>query len=98
MNRQPTHPGAILREDILPGLNITRTAFAESIQISRTMLHGILSERRPITPETAIKLSVALGNSPEMWLNMQMKYDVWEKRKAMTQVLRRIKPVIPLVA
>jgi len=98
MNRQPTHPGAILREDVLPTLSITRTAFAESIQMSRTMLYAILNEEKPVTPETAIKLSIALGNTPEMWLNMQMKYDIWEKRKTMKPILKRIKRVAGLAA
>lgn len=91
--RKPTHPAAILREDVLPALGMTRTAFAEAIQVSRTMLYAILNEEKPITTETAIKLAKVLGNSPEMWLSMQMKYDIWEKQEAMKPILRKIKPV-----
>jgi addiction module HigA family antidote len=98
MTRQPTHPGAVLREDVLPALCITRKAFAESINISRTMLYAILNEEKPITPETAIKLGIVLDNSPEMWLNMQMKYDVWAKRKALKSELKGLRPVTALCA
>jgi addiction module HigA family antidote len=52
--RQPTHPGAILREDILPELEISKAGLARALDISRQLLYGILNEEKPITPETAI--------------------------------------------
>jgi addiction module HigA family antidote len=89
--RQPTHPGAILREDILPELEISKAGLARALDISRQLLYGILNEEKPITPETAIKLAAFLGNEPEMWLNMQMKYDLYKAQKAIKpSVLKRI--------
>jgi len=89
--RKPTHPGAILREDILPAMDVTKTNLANALDISRQMLYGILNEEKGVSPETAIKLGAYFGNNPEMWLNMQMKYDLFKARKTINPaVLKRI--------
>ena len=81
-NRKPTHPGAILREDILPSLGITQTELAEKLGVSRRTISQIIHEHRPMTPDMAIRLAQFLGTTPESWLNMQQALDVWElKRK-----------------
>ena len=67
----PTHPGEILREDILPALNITRVAFAEAIGVSRNTLQRLLSQRSAVTPEMALRL----GNGPSFWVRLQSAYD-----------------------
>jgi len=89
--RKPTHPGAVLREDILPELEVSKTSLAHALDISRQMLYGIINEEKPVSPETAIKLAAYFGNEPEMWLNMQMKYDLYKAQKAIKpSVLKRI--------
>lgn len=75
--RAPTHPGAILREDVLPDLNITQAEFAERLGVSRRTVSEILHERRPITPDMAIRLGRLLGNGAGLWLRMQQAVDVW---------------------
>ena len=60
-NRCPTHPGAMLREIILPELHVTRTELAKALKMSRQHPHAILRERQPVTPETAVKLQAALA-------------------------------------
>ena len=77
-NRKPTHPGAILREDILPSLNITQTELADRLGVSRRTVSHILHEHRPLTPDMAIRLAHFLGTTPESWLNMQQALDVWK--------------------
>lgn len=77
-NRKPTHPGAILREDVLPSLNITQTELADRLGVSRRTISQIIHEQRPITPDMAIRLAHLLDTTPESWLNMQQKLDVWE--------------------
>jgi len=72
----PTHPGEILREDILPALNITRAAFAEAIGVSRNTLQRLLSQRSAVTPEMALRLGKALGNGPAFWVRLQSAYDL----------------------
>ena len=77
-NRRPTHPGAILREDILPELNITQGELALHLGVSRRTISEILHERRPITPDMAIRLAYFLDTTPTSWLNMQQALDIWE--------------------
>jgi antitoxin HigA-1 len=75
--RCPTHPGKLLREDILPAINMSKTAIADAIGISRQHLHDILSERKPVSPEVAVRLGAAFGDGPDVWLRMQSAYDAW---------------------
>ena len=75
--RKPTHPGAILREDVLPELGITQGEFADRLGVSRRTVSEVLHERRPITPDMAIRLGKLLGNGAGLWLRMQQAVDVW---------------------
>lgn len=76
-NRVPTHPGALLREVVLPDLGITQGEFADRLGVSRRTVSEILHERRPITPDMAIRLGRLLGNGAGLWLRMQQAADVW---------------------
>lgn len=79
--RKPTHPGAILREDILPALSklgITQKEIAKHLKVSRRTISEIIHERRPITPDMAVRLAHFLDTTPSSWLNMQQAYDVWQ--------------------
>lgn len=92
-NRRPTHPGAILREDILPSLNITQTELAERLGVSRRSISQILHEHRPLKPDMAIRLAHLLGTTAESWLNMQLILDVWELERKNARMYERIKKV-----
>jgi antitoxin HigA-1 len=76
-NRPPIHPAEILREDVLPALNMTKSEFAAALGISRQMLHGLLAEKHPITVDMAVRLGHVLGNGPGIWIRMQQSYDLW---------------------
>lgn len=76
--RKPTHPGEILREEVLPELGITQTEFAQRLKVSRRTVSQILHEHRSVTPDMAIRLAIFLGTTPTVWLNMQNAVDVWE--------------------
>lgn len=89
--RRPTHPGAILREDVLPAMRISVSGFARRIGVSRQVLHRILAETHGITPEMALRIGEFLGNGPELWLRMQQDYDLWQARGAMKPTLERIR-------
>ena len=93
LQRMPTHPGAVLREDILPAMEISVTELARSLRMSRQSLHRILAEEQPITPATALKLARLLNTSPEMWLNLQRDRDLWEQQRKLAKELRGIKPI-----
>jgi addiction module HigA family antidote len=75
--RAPSHPGALLREVVLPELGITQGEFADRLGVSRRTVSEILHERRPITPDMAIRLGKLLGNGAGLWLRMQQALDVW---------------------
>jgi addiction module HigA family antidote len=89
--RQPTHPGAILREDVLPALEISVSEFARRIGVSRQVLHRILAESHGITPEMALRIGEFVGNGADLWLRMQQDYDLWQARRALKPTLDRIR-------
>ncbi|MCC2666318.1 MAG: family transcriptional regulator [Gammaproteobacteria bacterium] len=74
---KPTHPGAILREDVLPELNMTQGDIAKALGVSRRTVSQILKEHRPITLDMAKRLERFLGTSAESWLKMQNALDLW---------------------
>jgi addiction module HigA family antidote len=89
-NRRPTHPGAILREDVLPSLDITQTDLADCLGVSRRTVSQILHEQRPLTVDMAIRLSHLLGTTPESWLNMQQALDIWDLQHKNARVYQQI--------
>lgn len=89
--RQPTHPGEILREDVLPALGLTQMEFANRLGVSRRTVSELLHERRPVTPDMAIRLGRLLGNGPEIWLRMQQTLELWKLERE--KRYSRIKPV-----
>lgn len=77
----PPHPGEILRELCLEPLGLTVTRTAEALGVSRKTLSSILNGRAGISPEMAIRLSMAFDTSAESWLNQQIQYDLWLARQ-----------------
>ncbi len=73
----PPHPGEVIKELCLAPLNITITEAAVALGISRKTLSAILNGRSGISPEMAIRLSLAFDTSAESWLNQQVQYDLW---------------------
>jgi addiction module HigA family antidote len=92
-NRKPTHPGAILREDVLPSLGVTQTELADRLGVSRRTVSHILHEHRSLTPDMAIRLAHLLGSTPESWLNMQQALDVWELERKNSRIYEQIEKV-----
>ena len=82
-----THPGELLREDVLPALNRTKTEIASLLGISRQTLYDILDEKQPVTPGMALRLGKLCGNGPDLWINMQRAYDL---RIAETKLAKEI--------
>lgn len=76
--RKPTHPGEILREDVLPALNITQVELAKRLGVSRLTVSELLHEKRTLSPDMALRLSKLLNTTPESWLRMQQALDLWE--------------------
>ncbi|HEV8607144.1 MAG TPA: HigA family addiction module antitoxin [Tepidisphaeraceae bacterium] len=87
LKHSPPHPGEVVRELCLKPLGLTVTGAARSLGISRKSLSELLNGRSGISPEMAVRLSMAFGTTAESWLNQQMQYDLWRVRKK----ARRIK-------
>ena len=77
----PPHPGEVLRELCLEPLGLTITDAAAALGVSRKTLSAILNGRAGISPEMALRLSIAFGTTPEIWLNQQSQYDLWIARQ-----------------
>ena len=79
----PTHPGEILREDVLPSLWLTVMEAAKKLGVTRQTLHRIIAAKgpRPVTPEMAVRLGKLIGNGPRLWLNLQSAYDLWHAER-----------------
>jgi antitoxin HigA-1 len=77
----PPHPGEIIKELCLEPLGLTITRAAEALGVSRKTLSAILNGRAGISPEMAIRLSMAFDTSAESWLNQQVQYDLWLARQ-----------------
>lgn len=88
----PPHPGETLRALCLEPLGVTVTDAAQALNVSRKTLSAILNGRAGITPEMAVRLSIAFDTTPESWLNQQMQYDLWraEKRRRSLKVARLV--------
>ena len=86
----PVHPGEILREDVLPAVNKSKTEVAALLGISRQMLYEILAERKPVTASTAVRLGKLFGNGPEVWINLQTAYDLAKAEKRLASEVAKI--------
>lgn len=81
-NRCPTHPGELLREDVLPEVKKSKTEISQLLGISRQHLHDILAERKPVSPEVAVRLGKLFGNGAGLWIRMQGAYDEWQASRS----------------
>ena len=89
------HPGEILRKDVLPSTDLTVTGMAKALGVSRQMIHDILAERRPLSPLMCLKIARLFGGTPELWMRLQVRYDLKkiEKNKRVMRAVERIVPV-----
>ena len=91
LNRPPTHPGKILREDVLPALGLSVSQAAQRLGISRQQLHRVLACTHPISTVMALRIGKFAGNGPGLWLRMQQAYDLWHAEQRMKEELSKIK-------
>jgi len=82
----PPHPGEVLRELCLKPLSLTVTNGARALGVSRKTLSSILNGRAGISPEMAVRLSIAFNTSAESWLNQQLQYDLWHAERKRKQL------------
>ena len=85
----PPHPGEILKADYLDPLKLTITDAADGLGMARKNLSSIINGRTGISSETALRLAKAFDTTPELWLNLQVNYDLWKARRGPVQ--RKVK-------
>ncbi|HWZ37054.1 MAG TPA: HigA family addiction module antitoxin [Bradyrhizobium sp.] len=86
----PMHPGELLREEILPALNRSKTEIAKLLGVSRQTLYDILDEKQPVTPGMALRLGKLCGNGPDLWLNLQKRYDLHRAERELGDKIKAI--------
>ena len=93
-NRPPIHPGEILLEEFINPYGMSQSEVARRIGLSRKHVNEIVNSKKPITTDTAIRLSRLFGTSPELWLNGQLAWDLWHAmRSGSAKVFEKIEPI-----
>lgn len=90
--RRPTHPGEVLRKDVLPALRMTQIEFAKRLGVSRLSVSELLLEKRALSADMAIRIARLTNTTPESWLRMQETLDLWELERD-SRRYRGIEPV-----
>ncbi len=91
MRRQPTHPGGIIKEGYLKPLSIAITELASILGVARKTLSKIINKRGPITTDMALLPSRAFDTTPDLWLNLQKNFDLWQAEQT-SREWERVKP------
>lgn len=97
-NRRPVGIGEMLTEEFLIPLGLTQSALAEAMGVQRKLVNELCNDRRAVTADTALMLGRVFGNSPEFWLNVQRRTDLWEalhtpKRRQRIDQAKALQPV-----
>ena len=91
-NRPPTHPGEMLREEFLWPMQIDEQQLAESIHVPHQSIKEIVSEKKSINPSIALRLAKYFGMSPDFWMNLQLRWDLYQTQQSESEDLNAIRP------
>jgi addiction module HigA family antidote len=91
-NRTPTHPGEMLLEEFLIPMGITQRDLADAIHVPYQRINDLVNGRRGATPSSALRLAKFFGNSPEFWMNLQLRWDLYFAQQSETKVIETIHP------
>jgi addiction module HigA family antidote len=87
----PLAPGSVLRDRVLKGMRITQQELADALRVSRFTVNQILNGRRAITPDMAVRLGSVLDTSPDVWLKLQMRYDLFGANQRLADELKTLR-------
>ena len=90
LQRQPTHPGEVLKEEFLTPLQISQSALAKTLHTSFRAINELVNEKRGMTTEMALKLAKYFGTTPQLWLNLQNQYDLYKVMHKKSDLLKEI--------
>jgi len=91
-HRTPTHPGEMLLEEFLVPMDMTQRELASSIHVPYQRINDLVNGRRGVTPSTALRLARFFGNSPDFWMNLQLRWDLYFTRQSEIKVIETIRP------
>jgi len=91
-DRPPTHPGEMLLEEFLKPLELTQRNLADAIHVPYQRVNEIINRRRGITPSTALRLAKFFDMSPDFWLNLQLRWDLYHTQQEEQEILNQISP------
>ncbi len=91
IKRQPVHPGEILKEEFLSPLEITQSFLAKELHTSFRAINELVNKKRGITVEMSLRLSKYFGTSPQLWLNLQNKYDLYRVSTQKSELFSKVK-------
>ena len=92
-HRAPTHPGEMLLEEFLKPMGLTQRDLASGIHVPYQRVNELVNQRRGITPGTALRLAKFFGTAPDLWMNLQQRWDVYHAERAEAEELKRIRQV-----
>jgi addiction module HigA family antidote len=92
-HRDPTHPGEMLLEEFLNPMGLTQRELAMAIHVPYQRVNELVNKRRGVTPSTALRLAKYFGTSPDFWMNLQLRWDLYRAREAEGKDLRCIKKI-----
>src|SRR5919108_4740273 len=93
-HRPPTHPGEMLLEEFLTPMGLTQRELAEAIHVPYQRINEIINRRRGITPSTALRLAKFFGMTAGFWMNLQLRWDLYQAQKDEKRVLETIQPLL----
>jgi addiction module HigA family antidote len=92
-HRPPTHPGDMLLEEFLKPLGLTQRDLADGILVAYQRVNELVRKKRGMTPSTALRLSKFLGTSADFWMNLQLRWDLYQANLSEAAELKRIKRI-----
>ena len=95
-DREPTHPGDMLLEEFLKPMGLSQQQLAQSIDVPYQRINEIVNRRRGITPATALRLGKFFGNTAAFWMNLQLRWDLYQAERQEADILNRIRPLHPV--
>lgn len=92
-NREPTHPGTMLLQEFLVPMGLTQRRLSQGIHVPYQRVNELVNGRRGVTTSTALRLAKFFGTSPDFWLNLQLRWDLYHAQRAEARDLRRIRKI-----
>lgn len=93
VSREPIHPGEFLREEYMPELGLTVAGLAQRIGVTRQTINDLVREKRALSPDMCLRLGRLFGTTPQFWMNMQAKVDMWKSLEEHRDDIEAIEPI-----